>query len=588
MDRNTRRIRKEKKIFDPSDFDQPAPKKLPAAHIKGNISKLKPCTVKVESLDSVIERKSLLTSAPFIKSPSAMTCNSKIKDELINDMDIDDLLKDDEQLEKPHIRNKHYKICQSEATRIILKKEKPPASGSTSTQVKQEEEPIKNDDDLERKSPHQNHMVIECPNCHMEFQDLNRLKLHIDAKHEFKDCYIECIVCQERMMGPQYEGHVLSNHFHMLTSEQYVLTPRPVMEPSRYTPTTQPHAETEDEPEVIFNADNPWLDILSESVRQKRAIDAKIVRRIKASLPRLSHKFSQCQFKLGGMHVPRRMKLTADFYRLQQKSEFVSCLSSEPHFKTYLESYREHKIRRRLLDKYRDKLTTSQISSLGALDNVHSNHKKMHQLKYVPKETPSNMVKVSDESPKPPTPSNAFKAPFHRVKIPSRMQTGIVEVYPNELKKVMDNLKKKGINSFDMNQSKNSKVIIRSKSLLNQNMNQSNRFIEHLQSKGKIDQSNPPKKIIVASPQLKKNIIAMLQSNSTIMVPHKNIKEEKDPLAIEVEAEQDSVSCQSVSDNNVIALNIPIEDIIGSSSEKSDMNKQNETLIAACSIKKEC
>merc|ERR1712110_284606 len=115
-----------------------------------------------------------------------------------------------------------------------------------------------------------------------------------------------------------------------------------------------------------------------------------------------------------------------------------------------------------------------------------------------------------------------------------------------------------------------------------------------------INKTNPPKKIIVASPALKKNIIAMLQSNSTIMVPRKNVKEEKDPLAVdEPEAGLDalncqslysegSLNCQSVFENNVIALNIPMEDILGSSSDKADFNNEKtNTQIDALSIKKE-
>ena len=66
-------------------------------------------------------------------------------------------------------------------------------------------------------------------------------------------------------------------------------------------------------------------------------------------------------------------------------------------------------------------------------------------------------------------------------------------------------------------------------------------------------------------------------------------QEEKDPLAMEEpEASQDSLSCQSVSDNNVIALNIPMEDILGSSPDKAVVNFEKDTHIEKSSIKQEC
>ena len=446
--------------------------------------------------------------------------------------------------------------------------------------------------DIKSKSSPQTQMVIQCPDCFEEIQGANRLKLHIDAHHEFRDSYIECIICLQRMMGPQYESHVLTKHSHLLTSEsersrgsdKYVLTPRPIIEASRPA-ASPPQYDPEAEPEIVFNADNPWQDIFSESAGQKRAIDAKIVKRIKSSLPRLPHRFANCEFKLGAINVPRKSKFTADFYRLQQKSEFVSCLSSEANYKTYLEWKREHKICQRLLNEHKSRLTPSQIVSIEALVERHSKNVatyserlfRMKQVKFVPKDLPPNMVKGK------PALNNI------KVNLPSKIQTGLVEVCPTELNTVMNNLKKKGINSFDMNQSKNAKVIIGGKSLLSQKIIPKKNLIQQLQTSGKINKSNPPKKIIVASPQLKKNILAMLQSNSTIMVPHKNNKEEKDPLAMEEpEAGQDSLSCQSVSDNNVIALNIPMEDILGSSPDKAVVKCEKNTQIDISSIKQEC
>ena len=344
MIRNTRRIRKEKKIFDPSDFDQPVTKKkvsrepisenntngIRNSNIKlksgiNGANKLRECIVKVESVtsspSSVIKKE----------SPSEVTCNIKIKEEILDEIDIDDLLKDDEPDEKPN----------NVVPKIIIKKENGTVVCSSSDGAKKEK---KVQEDI--KSPPQTQMVIQCPDCFEEIQGANRLKLHIDAHHEFRDSYIECIVCLQRMMGPQYESHVLIKHSHLLTSEsersrgsdKNVLTPRPIIEASRPA-ASPPQYDPEAEPEIVFNADNPWQDVFSESAGQKRAIDAKIVKRIKSSLPRLPHRFANCEFKMGAINVPRKSKFTADFYRLQQKSEFVSCLSSEANYKTYLNKF---------------------------------------------------------------------------------------------------------------------------------------------------------------------------------------------------------------------------------------------------------
>ena len=591
MIRNTRRIRKEKKIFDPSDFDQPVTKKKvsresisenntngiknPNIKLKSGIigvPKLRECIVKVESVSS--------SPSPVIKkeNSSEVTCDIKVKEEILNEFDIDDLLKDDEPDEKPN----------NVVPKIIIKKENGTVVCSSSDGNKDEK---KVEEDIRSKSSPLTQMVIQCPDCFEEIQGANRLKLHIDAQHEFRDSYIECIICLQRMMGPQYESHVLTKHSHLLTSEsersrgsdKYVLTPRPIIEASRPAPSPPQH-DPGGEPEIVFNTDNPWQEIFSESVGQKRAIDARIVKRIKSSLPRLPHKFSNCEFKMGAINVPRKSKFTADFYRLQQKSEFVSCFSSEANYQIYLDWKRELKICQRLLNENRSRLTRSQIAYIEVLVERHSKNIATYnerlrdkKVKFVPKDLPQNMLKAK------PALNNI------KTNIPSKIQTGLVEVCPTELKTVMNNLKRKGINSFDMNQSKNAKVILGGKSLLSQKIIPQKSLIQHLQTNGKINKTNPPKKIIVASPQLKKNILAMLQSNSTIMVPHKNTTEETDPLAInETEATQDSLSCQSVSDNNVIALNIPMEDILGSSPDKAVVNFEKDTHIEKSSIKQEC
>merc|ERR1712110_884860 len=214
-------------------------------------------------------------------------------------------------------------------------------------------------------------------------------------------------------------------------------------------------------------------------------------------------------------------------------------------------------------------------------NNITTYHGKLFReknVKFVPKDLPPNILKAK---------APIIKSDINRIKY-ANVQNGLVPVSETELKTVMDNLKKKGINSFDMNQSKKPKVIIQNRSLLNQGLQQKRALTQLYRADKQINKTNPPKKIIVASPALKKNIIAMLQSNSTIMVPHKNVKEEQDSLNCQSRDSEGSLNCQSVSDNNVIALNIPMEDILGSSSDKADFNNEKtNTQIDALSIKKE-
>ena len=81
------------------------------------------------------------------------------------------------------------------------------------------------------------------------------------------------------------------------------------------------------------------------------------------------------------------------------------------------------------------------------------------------------------------------------------------------------------------------------------------------------------KKNWVPSQQLKNNIAAIMKANNSVIIPRKPSKELKDPLAIEDDFISDEVEenkvespikCQSIASNHMIALTIPVEDILDS------------------------
>merc|ERR1712098_841529 len=92
----------------------------------------------------------------------------------------------------------------------------------------------------------------------------------------------------------------------------------------------------------------------------------------------------------------------------------------------------------------------------------------------------------------------------------------------------------------------------------------------------KDSKSLPIKKNWVPSQQLKNNIAAIMKANNSVIIPRKSSTELRDPLAMDedIVSEEKSekvedkvelpIKCQSIASNQMIALTIPVEDIIDS------------------------
>ena len=473
------------------------------------------CSVKIEPVEDEKQPGNELQNNSDVQSLNN-TENLSIKEEL-EDFDVDELLKDD---------------------------------GSEQVVDKQDKEASQ--------------LVIQCPTCFKEFLGLNRLKLHIDSNHEYQEERVQCQICGWRMLGKGYEDHVLLTHRNLLNNDQYMLAPR-VMTKRRILPVPTPPPEKYDGPgyQVQFNSENPWQDILSTSSRQKRNIDAGLISKI-MSTKATSETLDEDQIlsldirhrQISKMLLQGTLPHVANCKKLQQKIEFIGGLELNSYYKNYLENYRQYKIRTKLLEKFKDKLSVNQKTAMQ--EKINNDEKTLLQT-YVP---------IGN------TPDHLFADQKNiRDKINSIKEIKVTKekIKQTQINQILGNLRAKGVLAKPQ---------------------------IHKISK---PSPSPPKKIFVPSQKLKADLMAMLASNNSSIIqksilPKSNSKlfkilpkptapPAKDPLAFEDEGmehqESGPLHCQTVSAQSVIALNIPMEDIIEKPS--SDLK-----LKADISIKQEC
>ena len=193
----------------------------------------------------------------------------------------------------------------------------------------------------------------ECPKCKFAFGSLNRLKLHIDALHDKFRTKIRCPLCHVCLYGSGYERHVSVYHQEALLNEQYILTPNLYITPIRPKTGKLQHKDVDmpkcnQQNTVNFNVENPWDDIVSESGRKKRSIDAESVIKARKSCPQEKYEF-RGEIMQNGRNVKTDI-LSQDYQKLRQKLEFTSNLELNSFYNKFQQLYRSLKITKRLLE----------------------------------------------------------------------------------------------------------------------------------------------------------------------------------------------------------------------------------------------
>ena len=346
--------RKEKKIFDPSDIDKPVSKyreeksKRPPVSVKfltPDYLKIKNCSVLLERLPAVGEIQEKNEGMREIKTEIKSEIEDTIKIEHVESIKNEDLIDVDnasESLDTFEGINNFFTLNEKE--QLLL-------------------------DDIESWA--KENEVFECPKCKLSFENLNRLKLHIDSQHKFRT-KIRCPICGVCLYGSRYERHVSQYHSSLLDSKEYMLSPKPFTPPSRIKfstgnktsiinlSTNDKQVNDERKSLVEFDVENPWDEIVSESGRQKRTIDAEAVMKAMQACPQIRYEFKGEVLQ----HNLRSDVVSENYQKLRHKLEFASNLDLNSFYKEFQQHYKKIKITKRLLETNKNTLNEREQSSL--------------------------------------------------------------------------------------------------------------------------------------------------------------------------------------------------------------------------------
>ena len=466
---------------------------------------LKEISIKIERVNDD-EKESEAVHEPLVLAPvspkevklensseEAQYTNIKEEVEDIDDVDIDDLLKGDDDEDR--------KIEQSD----------------DHSNPKEDPETAQTQD---ISTPnHTQMMLIECPTCLEEFQGLNRLRLHIETNHEMAYYQVCCPICQKVMQTKHYEDHILQNHSEYLYKyDQFNLSPKGVLHGLGNKTLVQGVERKGGLPPkkisniIQFNALDPWKEILSVPSRQKRYLDAIMVGNIK------SRKVDKYEYQ-GETSLDNKVNASGskDIYnKLTQKVEFICGLELNSHYKKYLQRYKEYKTKKEILKRFKDRMSETQTEKFE--ERLKADFLESHQM--------------ADP-----------EIHINRQVLPRNMS---VRDFSHLEEFITDNIKKRATHpSFQHPLYRNI-------------------------SRYPYRASNTVEKF-KPSVRIQKNIRDMV-ANNCVILPTNNgsgpssiviLRDEpKDPLAIEEDQEEDPIQCQSISTDSVIALNIPMEDIV--------------------------
>ena len=387
----------------------------------------------------------------------------------------------------------------------------------------------------EENTPTPARKVFECPNCPGERTSLNRLRLHICSEHEHQDQNIQCPICLRRVTGGAYENHVIKEHAPQLEEDSYLFSPKLIddeWKPSASLSCPRPLPLTT----IKFNVENPWQELLSPASRQKRTMDTVPVSSIlmKTELKPYTYQGETSHTNKAFFNNKK------EFVSLQNKVNFICGLDTNSHYKQYLKQLKHLKSRKRLLTKFASILNDRQIEKIKVeikrseeLLNQSSNYNlqpwetkktaeiRDHENQILRNLRKKGIIKVGDSGS-----SSASLLPKRKVVTVNRKTGEISNIVPRNIISLLELQKSKSKISLGKNQ-----------------------IIMNLRKKGVIHAGG--------------------ESYSLSANPTMTVIDQKDPLSFddeeeegEIRGEDENIPSQSLDPLSVIALNIPVEEII--------------------------
>ena len=338
--------------------------------------------------------------------------------------------------------------------------------------------------------------------------------------------------------------HVIQEHDLLLEEESYLFSPNPkftenVRKPSlpKILPRPPPT------PDMSFDGENPWQEILSPASRQKRSMDVVSVSSIlkKTELQPYSNQ--------GETYT------TKDFYKsvsVQNKVRFLCSLDINSHYEQYLYQLKHFKLKKRLLTKFVSILNNQQIEKMkGEIKRSEELLNQFANYNFQQGETRKSEVLVTNKNEK-------------------KRQ----EIRENE-NKILTNLRKKGV--INVGDRASASVLPEKKVVtINRRTGEISNIIpkniisllELQRSKSKISEGENQ---IIRNLQ-KKGIIQEVGGSYFLSAKQTmTVIDQKDPLSFDDDEEEEEVSredknmpSESLDPLAVIKLNIPVEEIIES------------------------
>ena len=331
--------------------------------------------------------------------------------------------------------------------------------------------------------------------------------------------------------------HVIQEHALLLEKEEedsYLFSPQVSddvsSQVSSVLPLSLPHT-------ISFSDENPWQEILSPATRQKRSMDAVSVSSIlrKTELEPYSNQGETSHTKKAFYHNKK------EFASVQNKVNFLCSLDINSHYKQYLEQLKHLKLKKRLLTKYISILNDPQIEKL------------------------KGEIKICEGL------LNQYATGETRKTVFEMLATTTAEKKKQELldneNKIIKNLRKKGIIKTGNSVLPERKVVaINRKTGEISNIIPKNiiSLMEKQRSKSKISEGE--NQIIW---NLRKKGIIQAGGGMDSLSATPTVIDQKDPLSFDDDEEEEkvrredkSIPSQSLYPGSVIALNIPVEEII--------------------------
>jgi len=428
---------------------------------------------------------------------------------------------------------------------------------------------IKVEVEEETGSHHNDSPMFQCPKCPRVMTSLNRLRLHICSDHEHSHHNLQCPICNKKMLGCVYQTHVLKEHSPLLDLKDEIFLFAPKVwsvltrnvDEEKVSNSSQPHS-------IEFNEKNPWKEILSSTSRKKRSVDAVKVASIRRKTETESY---QGETDTKAFWKPQKKQ----FRDLQNKVNFICDLEQDSHYKNYLIHLKHLKLKKMLLFKFTSRMSDMQIQKIKreiarseAILNKFSSHDS-NKLKAIEMALDLQKKKYQDDLKKKQTIIKEnqilkrLKKKYQDEQLQpqkSKNQDMILEERKNMIKKKYqdEQLQQQKRNHQDMIMEER-KNMIKKKYQDEQSKRQENLMTSQsirgnfslvsgavLRETGKVDLKAKTVPFI--------DLKGLTASAGDSMKPHGSVNHD---------SRDSKIKCETLNSEDLIALNIPVEEIIG-------------------------